>query len=221
MVKSIIEQRELMQGSLDDDGADFAIGTIKGLEPVDKEATKVIRHLNPKANKNQPEGDVVDMTTQTMLAQNVATPVTPEMLEGTVELKLRNQYKPLVDTIVKNNDNVIVQEFNTHFQLNAEQIKITRADGERALGRLNDGAWRMLFMNKKGELSSFNDYEFVLGIVETEEETVKETAQLNTRIDSKAKLEMDETRDLLGMTQAKFLEVCIAEYVAKVKAELL
>jgi hypothetical protein len=223
MAKSIIEQRKLMQGNLEDDGDDFSVGTIAGLDDKeDKEIAKTIRHLNSKATiKIEPKGDVADMTTKTMLAQNVDTLITPESLEGTVELKLRKQYLPLVDTIVKNNDNVTVQEFDTHFQVNAKQIKVTRQDGERALGKLNDGQWRILFMNKKGEVSNFNDYEFVLGVVETEVEEAKETAQLNTRIDSKAKLEMDETREMLGMTQAKFLEVCIADYVAKVKSEML
>jgi hypothetical protein len=224
MAKSIIEQRKLMQGNLEDDGEDFSVGTIAGLDDKeDKEIAKAIRHLNNKATiKIEPKGDVADMTTKTVEKTNVVSGiVSPESLEGTVELKLRKQYLPLVDTIVKNNDNVTVQEFDTHFQVNAKQIKVTRQDGERALGRLNDGQWRILFMNKKGEVSNFNDYEFVLGVVETEVEEAKETAQLNTRIDSKAKLEMDETREMLGMTQAKFLEVCIADYVAKVKAEML
>jgi hypothetical protein len=223
MAKNIIEARKLMQGNLEDDGDDFSVGTIAGLEDNDKEGKeiqKAIRHLNSKPQiKVEPKGDVVEMTTKTIEKQNVI--VDPASLEGTVMLKLRKQYEKLVDTIVKNNDNVTVQEFDTHFQINAKQIKVTRQDGERALGRLNDGQWRMLFMNKQGEVSNFNDYEFVLGVVETEAEEVKETAQLNTRIDSKAKLDMDETRELLGMTQAKFLEVCIAEYVAKVRAEIL
>jgi hypothetical protein len=229
MVKSVIEQRKLMQGAseIDDDGDDFTVGTIAGLEPLDKEDKKIvrnIRHLNNKTPKN--EGVVADMTNATIEKQienaiESTNVVTPEQLEGTVELKLRKQYQPLVTVIVQNNDNVVVQEFESHFQLNAKQIKVSRTDGERALGRLNDGSWRMIFMNKKGEIVNFNDYEFVLGVVETEAEEVKETAQLNTRIDSKAKLEMDETRELLGMTQAKFLEVCIADYVAKVKAELI
>lgn len=231
MVKSVIEQRKLMQGAneIDDDGDDFTVGTIAGLESLDKEDKKIvrqIRHLNNKTPKNETKGDVADMTNATIEKQienaiETSNVVTPEQLEGTVELKLRKQYKSLVTVIVQNNDNVIVQEFESYIQLNAKQIKVTRQDGERALGKMNDGSWRMLFMNKKGEISSFNDYEFVLGVVETEAEEVKETAQLNTRIDSKAKLEMDETRELLGMTQAKFLEVCIADYVAKVKAEMI
>jgi hypothetical protein len=188
------------------------------MEDTDKEIIKGIRHLN-KTTKNEPKGDVVDMTAKTIEKENVI--VSPESLEGTVELKLRKQYKELVDAIVKNNDNVTVQEFETHYQVNAKQIKVTRQDGERALGRLNDGQWRILFMNKKGEVVTFDDYQFVLGVVEEEVAESKETAQLNTRIDSKSKLEMDETREMLGMTQAKFLEVCIAEYVAKVKAEMI
>jgi hypothetical protein len=229
MVKSIIEQRKLMQGAeLDDDGDDFTVGTIAGLEPLDKEDKEIvknIRHLN-KSTKNQPKGDVADMTNATIEKQienaiDSTNVVTPEQLEGTVELKLRKTYQPLVQTIVNNNDNVIVQEFDNYFQLNAKQIKVSRTDGERALGRLNDGSWRMLFMNKKGEVANFTDYEFTLGVVEEEAEAVKETAQLNTRIDSKAKLDMDETREMLGMTQAKFLEVAIAEYVAKVKSEMI
>jgi hypothetical protein len=219
MAKSIIEQRKLAQGNMDDEG-DFSVGTIAGMEDTDKEIIKGIRHLN-KATKieNQPKGDVEDMATKAPKKEDVV--ISPESLEGTVELKLRKQYKDLVDAIIKNNDNVTVQEFDTHFQINARQIKVTRQDGERALGRLNDGQWRILFMNKKGELVTFDDYQFVLGVLPEEIEEAKETAQLNTRIDSKSKLEMDEIRELLGMTQAKFLEVAIAEYTQRVRAEML
>lgn len=214
MAKSIVEARKA-RAKVNDEDLDFSVGKIAGLDDVeDKDIMETVLELN---KQTQLQGDDVDMTTQT-IEKNV---VTPESLEGTVELKLRKNYKPLVDTIIKSNNNVTVQEFDTHYQVNAQQIKVTRQDGERALGKLNDGQWRILFMNKKGELSSFNDYEFVLGVIATEVEEAKETAQLNTRIDSKAKLEMDEIRDLLGMTQAKFLEVAIAEYVSKVKAEIL
>jgi hypothetical protein len=208
-------------GEVDDnDGDDFKVGTIAGLEPFDKEDREVvrqIRHLN-RTNKNQPKGEDVTMTTQTI---NPVEITSPEALEGTVELKLRKQYMPLVETIIHNNENVIVQDFESYFQLNAKQIKVTRQDAERTLGKMNDGQWRILFMNKKGDVAEFNDYQFVLGVIETEVEEAKETAQLNTRIDSKCKMDMDRVRDMLGMTQSKFLEVVIAEYVAKVDAEML
>lgn len=230
MVKPIIEQRKLMQGAneVDDDGDDFTVGTIAGLESLDKEDKKPpvrnVRHLG-KEQKNETKGVDTNMSKATIEKQieNAITEskVTPEQLEGTVELKLRKTYAPLVQTIVNVNSDVIVQDKEAYFQLNAKQIKVTRTDGERALGKLNDGQWRILFMNKIGEVVSFTDNEFVLGVVETEETTVKELAQLNTRIDSNVKADMDETRDFLGMTQAKFLEVAIAEYVAKAKAELL
>jgi hypothetical protein len=216
MAKSIVEARKA-KAKVNEDDLDFTVGTIAGLEDTtDNEIMQVVTKLNEN-KETQLQGDDVDMTTQT-IEKNV---VTPESLEGTVELKLRKNYKPLVDTIIKNNDNVIVQEFDTHFQINAPQIKLTRQDGERALGRLNDGQWRVLFMNKQGELVKFDDYSFILGVLPEEIEENKETAQLNTRIDSKAKLEMDEIRDLLGMTQSKFLEVAIAEYVSKVKEEMI
>lgn len=199
---------------------DFVVGTIAGLEQKEEvPRASLVRHL-PK--KQTIQGDDVAMTTQTIENNVVATTnVTPESLEGTVMLKLNKQYKKLVDTIVKNNDNVVVQDLETHYQINAPQIKVTRQDGERALGKLNDGKWRMLFVNKKGEVVDFNDDKFVLGVIEAEVEEAKELAQLNTRIDSKCKLDMDEIRDLLGMTQAKFLEVAINEYVGKVRDEIL
>jgi hypothetical protein len=208
-------------GEVEDiDGDDFKVGTITGLEPhdnEDREVIRAIRHLN-RTNQNQPKGEDVTMTTQTINPTEITS---PEALEGTVELKLRKQYMPLVETIVHNNENVIVQDFESYFQLNAKQIKVTRQDAERTLGKMNDGQWRILFMNKKGDVSEFNDYQFVLGVIETEVEEAKETAQLNTRIDSNCKMNMDRVRDMLGMTQSKFLEVVITEYVAKVDAEML
>jgi hypothetical protein len=218
MVKTtnLIEARKAKQGNIDDD-EDFVVGTIAGLDDEDTQIMETVKELNKRSGKTL-KGDEVAMPTKAVEKQNV---VSPESLEGTVMLKLRKQYFPLVDTIVKNNDNVIVQEFDNYFQINAKQIKVTRQDGERALGRLNDGQWRVLFVNRQGEVSNFNDYEFVLGVVETEVEETKETAQLNTRIDSKCKMDMDEVREMLGMTQAKFLEVAITEYVQKVRAEML
>src|SRR5579875_2982856 len=157
--ENLIEGRKRLQEAGLDDDADFKVGTIAGLEEVKEDhGGKKVRHLNKKQSK----GD------EPVIGNSIkeTNPISPEQLEGTVELKIRKQYYPLVQVIVNNNDNVIVQEFEKYFQLNAKQIRVTRQDGERALGKMNDGQWRMLFMNKKGDVDTFNDHEFVLGLVE-------------------------------------------------------
>lgn len=193
----------------DDVDTDFSVGNIAGLE---EEAND---------QKNEKESD----TTMTNATETMESPivnnneVTPEQLEGTVSLKVRSE--ELLDLIVKTNTSVIVQEIDDHYQINAEQIRVNRQDAEKVLGRMNEGRWRMLFMNRQGEVSRFNDHEFVLGIIETEAEERKELAQLNTRILADAKLDMDETREKLNMTQAQFIEVAIREFAEKVRDELI
>jgi hypothetical protein len=123
--------------------------------------------------------------------------------------------------VASKNENVIVQEFDGYYQVNAKQIRITRQDVEGLFGKINDGRWRMLLMNRDGEVSEFNNHILILGIVQSEVEEAKETAQLNTRIDSKSKEEMDKIRGLLDMTQAQFLEVAIKEYADKVRSEMI
>jgi hypothetical protein len=220
-LNDMIAKRKAMQ---EDDGDDFTVGTIAGLD--DSEEMKVVKELNekPKAkNTKKEKGDVVDMTTATKEKKNVkaTAEVTAEMLEGTVSLKIKNTYKELVEVIVNKNDNVVVQEFDGHIQINAKQIRVTRQDAESVLGRMNDGRWRMLLMNRDGEVTNFNNYELVLGIVESEVEETKEQAQLNTRILADAKIEMDEIRALLGMTQSQFLEVAIKEFAERVRSEMI
>jgi predicted RNA-binding protein YlqC (UPF0109 family) len=201
--------------------SDFSVGTIAGME----EESKPKKRAESKETKNttNKEESVADMTTATKSKNGVEVTenVTDEMLKDTVSLKVKKTATSFIKLIVSSNDNVIVQEFDNCYQLNAPQIKVSRQDAERAIGKLNDGRWRMMFMNRTGEVVSLNDYEFVLGVLETEIEERKELAQLNTRILAEAKAEMDETRKLLGMTQAEFLEIAIRDFADKVNAEVL
>lgn len=71
-------------------------------------------------------------------------------------------------------------------------------------------------MNREGDTVTFNNYEFVMGNVEQVIEERKELAQINIRIDKNAKDTMDEVKNLLGMTQAEFLEVAIKELADKI-----
>lgn len=223
MTKSIVEARKNKQAEENMEDSDFSVGTIAGME--DEAKTKKTAKATTKATgtkSNKTEESVADMTNATIEKKIVVQEnVKPELLEGTVAIKLKKDYAKLVGVITSGNDEVIVQEFDTHYQLNAKQIRVTRQDAERTLGKMNDGRWRMLFMNRDGELTAFNDYEFVLGVVETEVEERREQAQLNTRIDAEAKQEMDRVRALLEMTQAQFLEVAIKEFSEKVNAEML
>lgn len=211
-IESMINKRR----QVDEDDSDFSVGTIPGLEDNDNEIVSVVRQLNgPKTTK---EESATPMTVKATIKETEG--VTPEMLEGTVSLKTRNE--DLAELISQTNEDVIVQSSNKHFQINAKQIRVSRGEVERKLGkRLNDGEWRMLFINRTGEVYSFTDHEFILGIVELEIEERKEQAQINTRIDAEAKSEMDSVRQLLNMTQAQFLEVAIKEYAEKVRAELI
>jgi subtilisin-like proprotein convertase family protein len=213
MTKSIVEARKRKQLEQNDD-ADFSVGTIPGLDDVVVEMPT----SETKQVKTETKESVADMTTTKTKS---TTNVSAEQLEGTVALKLRSEYSALVSIIENKNAGVIVQDFGEYLQLNAKQIRITRQDAENTLGKMNDGRWRMLLMNRKGEVANFNNYELVLGIIETEADEVRETAQLNTRIESKAKEEMDEIRTMLGMTQSQFLEVAIKEFAEKVRSEMI
>lgn len=212
---NIIDARKRIQDQ--DEDADFALGTIAGME---EETTKSKAKSKAKTTKKTEES-VADMTTTTIENPKTNVIVNEEMLQGTVSLKVKKDYGSLVEVLASKNDNVIVQEFDNYYQVNAKQIRVTRQDAESVLGKMNDGRWRMLLMNRDGEVAEVNNHILVLGIVETEAEEVKEQAQLNTRIDSKAKEEMDKVRALLDMTQAQFLEVAIKEYSERVKAEML
>jgi hypothetical protein len=198
------------------DDSDFAVGVIAGME--DEVTPKRKAKSTPKTTKKTEES-VADMTTTTIEKTNVI--VNEEMLQGTVSLKVKKDYGTLVELVASKNENVIVQEFDGYYQVNAKQIRITRQDVEGLFGKINDGRWRMLLMNRDGEVSEFNNHILILGIVQSEVEEAKETAQLNTRIDSKSKEEMDKIRGLLDMTQAQFLEVAIKEYADKVRSEMI
>jgi hypothetical protein len=211
---NIIDARKRAEEMNDD--SDFAVGVIAGME--DEVTPKRKAKSTPKTTKKTEES-VADMTTTTIEKTNVI--VNEEMLQGTVSLKVKKDYGTLVELVASKNENVIVQEFDGYYQVNAKQIRITRQDVEGLFGKINDGRWRMLLMNRDGEVSEFNNHILILGIVQSEVEEAKETAQLNTRIDSKSKEEMDKIRGLLDMTQAQFLEVAIKEYADKVRSEMI
>lgn len=212
-IKDIVQKRKQLDEM--DEGEDFVVGTIAGLDDETP--------IKPTSKKQDDKKTINKESVADMTKQNVKTveEVTAEQLEGTVSLKLKKGYEGLLMVIEGNNEGTIIQDFDTYYQVNSKQIRITRQDAERVLGKMNDGRWRMLFMNREGEVSNFNDYEFVLGIVEAEVESPRELAQLNTRILSEAKMEMDAVRDLLNMTQSQFLEVAIREFAEKVRAEML
>jgi hypothetical protein len=211
---NIIDARKRAEEMNDD--SDFAVGVIAGME--DEVTPKRKAKSTPKTTKKTEES-VADMTTTTIEKTNVI--VNEEMLQGTVSLKVKKDYGTLVELVASKNENVIVQEFDGYYQVNAKQIRITRQDVEGLFGKINDGRWRMLLMNRDGEVSEFNNHILILGIVQSEVEEAKETAQINTRIDSKSKEEMDKIRGLLDMTQAQFLEVAIKEYADKVRSEMI
>lgn len=222
--KNVANEEDFTIGAiagLDEDDSDFSVGKIAGLDDTVKESTtkkESVADMPTTLEKEKTTNVKKDEKEKQFV---ISTGVKAEDLEGTVSLKIHKNNMPLAEIVAKKNDGVIVQQFENHFQLNAKQIRVTRQDAENVLGRMNDGRWRMLLMNRDGEIANLNNYELVLGVVQTETEENKETAQLNTRILAESKQDMDEIRALLNMTQAQFLEVAIAEYVEKVRAEMI
>jgi hypothetical protein len=213
-----------------DDDSDFSLGTIAGMEDDTPKNRKASANTSTKVTTKES----ADMSTATEIKDKVLNAPKANVavtskngaelesaLAGTVSIKVHKNNAALVEMIVNKNDDVVVQDFETHFQANAKQIRITRQDAENALGKMDDGRWKILLMNRNGEVSQLNNYELVLGITEAVAEESKDLAQLNTRILAESKMEMDATRKLLGMTQAEFLEVAIKEYAEKVKAEMI
>lgn len=192
----------------EEDG-DFVIGEISGMN----DSSEAVNN----EQDNNTENGVEQMT-----KVNPSKVAIPDELVGTVELKLKKEYGRLADIISENNEGVIVQELDNCIQINAPQLKITRQDVDRAIGKVDDGRWRMILLNRQGEISCFNDYEFILGEIQEEIEESKELAQINTRVTAEAKQMMDRTRKKLGdWTQGDFLDNAIRDYVQKVEAEQL
>jgi hypothetical protein len=144
-----------------------------------------------------------------------------------VELSLRKGLPKRVINLIASMNNAEMQENEEHYILKAPYIKVSRADVESSIGKLTDGRWRMLFVNRSGEIKEFNNYEFAIGApkaaIVDEEEQRKETVQLNIRVDKLIKEDIEKYRLLLGenYTQNAFVEDALKEFIANIKKEML
>jgi hypothetical protein len=156
--------------------------------------------------------------------EEVVVPVVAE--EQLVTLSLRKGLSKRVINLIGSMNNAEIVETEDFFIIKASYIKVVRSDIESSVGKLTDGRWRTLFVNRKGEVKEFNNYEFAIGIpkptvVETPEER-KEMVQLNIRIEKSIKDDIEELRRLLGdnYTQNGFVEDALKEFIANIKKEM-
>jgi hypothetical protein len=143
-----------------------------------------------------------------------------------VSISFRKTYpKRLINSLASAN-NATLEETEDAFMVSAPFIKVTRSDVEQVTGKITDAKWRMMFVNRSGEVKDFNLYEFTIGTpkaVVADEEATVETVQLNVRIDKEIKAEMEKYRDsnYLDMTQPAFVQEALREFIASIKREVL
>jgi hypothetical protein len=143
-----------------------------------------------------------------------------------VTLKIKRTYpKRLINIITAANPDVELNENEADaYVLTGSYIKVTRAEVESVVGRLTDTRWRMLFMNRTGEVREFNNYEFSMGVprpVITESSERRESTQINVRIPTDLKALMEELRapEILNLSQNDFVAEALAEYINMIKKE--
>lgn len=170
---------------------------------------------------------IVEVGKQEKLHEEVPPKVLPQA-DGTIEyvtLKIKRTYsKRLVNSaIVSTNANVELEEAEDVFILKAPYIKVKRSDIEAVMGSISDTKWRMIFMNRVGEVREFTNYEFIMGIPQPSQTEVdrREWTQMNVRLPKDLKEEMEILRapDILAMNQNEFVSEAITEYIAMIKRE--
>jgi hypothetical protein len=146
--------------------------------------------------------------------------------EEVVTLSIKKTYPAeLVEAIAAANDGVTILEKETSYQLSGPVIRVVRSQVAKVVGDLSDSKWRVLFMNRSGQVSEFDNSQFVLGIpksVPIEELEQKETSQLNVRIEKTLKAEMEFFRALLpNVNQNEFVAEALREYVCSLREEMV
>jgi hypothetical protein len=149
-----------------------------------------------------------------------------QISDGFASVSFRKNYpKRLVNAMAGVNNAQLV-ETDDAYVLSAPYIKISRRELEAVIGPMTDAKWRIMFVNRVGEVKEFNNYEFAVGTprpVETVEEEAKDTVQLNIRIDRAVKDELEKYRgkEYLDMTQNAFVEEALKEFIANIRKEVL
>lgn len=154
------------------------------------------------------------------LQEAVATPAVE-----LVSVSLRKGFPKRVVNLIASVNNAEVDETEEFYVIKAPYIKVTRSDLESVAGKVTDARWRMLFVNRSGEVKDFNNYEFSIGApkpVIVEETPKEQPVQLNIRISPALKEEIEELRKLLGdnYSQNSFVEDAIKEFVTNIRKEM-
>lgn len=140
----------------------------------------------------------------------------------TIKIK-RTQPKRLINAIVQANSNVEVEEGEDAYVITAPYVKVRRSDVEVVTGSMSDTKWRMLFMNRVGEVSSFTNHEFIIGVPQPTitEEDRRVWTQVNIRLpkDLKEEMELLRSAQILNMSQNEFVAEAVAEYIAMIKRD--
>lgn len=211
-IENMIKNRE---ANMNNDDADFTLGTIKGLDDVqDKEINDVVVQLNTPAPVA-----VAPVVPSVEVAEVAELDLTDK-----VTIKFRKEHEQLVGILQRTNEGVIVQELDNCFQMSAKRIHVTRTEAESALGKsLTNTEWRLLLMNRTGEETEFNNDRLSLGALDIIEEEVQEQAQLNCRISARTKERMETCRKLMGsdFTQGVFLEAAIDLFISEIEKNKL
>jgi hypothetical protein len=137
----------------------------------------------------------------------------------------KTQPKRLVNAIASANGVQLVEATDSYV-IAAPYIKVLRSEIEAITGKLSDVKWRMIFVNRKGEVKEFTNHEFAIGVASVasvNETERKEAVQLNIRIDKQVKEEMEKYRgkDFLDRTQNDFVEDALKEFIANIQKELV
>lgn len=146
----------------------------------------------------------------------------------TATLSIRKGFPKRIINLIASMNNAEIDETDDLYIIKAPRIRVVRAELEASIGKLTDGRWRTLFVNRTGEINEFNGYEFDISVptpslVEKEEVTKEPVVQLNIRIPESVKSDIEELRKLLGdnYTQNAFVEDALKEFISNIKKEML
>lgn len=149
-------------------------------------------------------------------------------VKNVVKLILRKTLSKRVINHVAAINNGDIEEGEDTVAISAPYIKVTRADIEAYLGAITDAKWRMILMNRVGEVRELTNREFILGVQNAEsgeEETGRVVTQINLRVDKTLKDKIDKYRKVLGNGEkysiTAFCEDAIKEFINSVEKEIV
>lgn len=137
----------------------------------------------------------------------------------------KNAAKRLVNLIASVN-NTEVEEVDNFYLISAPYIEVNRKEIESVVGELTDARWRMLFVNRAGEVSEFTNDNFRIGIEKSASPAAAaqpELTPISVKIDSLVKQEMDKYRgaEYLDLHQNAFVEAALRDFIEGIKKQIL